>query len=105
MSIVPLLSMMNRKSIFPLQPTGGPPKSGWPMSQTIPLELDPPTLDSSAPLELELELVEELPVELLLSPVSPGGVVTPGVVVPGVVNPVVVSPEALQASNPARTRS
>lgn len=71
------------------------------MSQTIPLELEPPMLDSSAP--LELELVEELPVELL-SPVSPGGVVRPGVVVPGVVKPVVASLAGLQASNPARTR-
>lgn len=92
--------MMNRKSIFPWQPGGVGSKSGWvPMSQTVPLEPDAPTLVSVELPAFVFVLVDEL-VELP-SLVSSGTVVTGAVVPGGVVKPVAVSPPGLHASTPA----
>ena len=83
--MVPSREMTNRKSILPLQPIGGPPKSGiMPISGSeVPVVDDEPVLPSALPLDV-LEVPDDpSPVEVD-SPelVSLGRVVTPGVVKP-----------------------
>lgn len=107
--MVPSREMTNRKSILPLQPIGGPPKSGCgvPMSGIAAFVVDEePALPSagSPPVELlEVEVLDELLLLEVLPPEleSAGRVVTPGVVKPVVDTP--GSPQAASATN-ARAR-
>lgn len=93
----PSRETMKRKSIFPWQPFGVTSKSGGaPMSQTMLVDPEAPTLES-VELPLELVLVDE-PLELP-SLVSSGTVVMGAVVLGWVVKPVDGStPPELHAS-------
>ena len=99
--------MTNKKSIFPLQPIGGPPKSGiTPMSgKTAAPEVEEPELPFAEPLPVELlevEVLDELLDDVLASPEleSAGRVATSGVV-----KPVVDTPGSLQAASATNARA
>lgn len=105
--MVPSREMTNRKSILPLQPIGGPPKSGCgvPMSGNAAFVVDEePALPSaeSPPVELlEVEVLDEL---LLLEALPPELEPAGRVVTPGVVKPVVDTPGSLQAASATNAR-